>query len=137
MMDVTTNQREILYIEKSRPMVAMRKAAGHIDVVQYYKGKRSEQEWGVEIAPSSIHQAFLLWSTIHKLFIQDGIGYDKYIMNISPQRAVTVQIFYRRPTMAGVTTEMYYDGKPIFTKYYERNQDRLLLDRQYRTLRSR
>ena len=122
MMDVTTNQREILYIEKSRPMVAMRKAAGHIDVVQYYKGKRSEQEWGVEIAPSSIHQAFLLWSTIHKLFIQDGIGYDKYIMNVSPQRVVTVQIFYRRPTMAGVTTEMYYDGKPIFTKYYERNQ---------------
>ena len=122
MMEVTTNSREILYINRKRPIERLHIDAGHFTIDEYYKGCEHAQEWGVKITPSSIHQAFLIWTTLHKLFLQEGIGYDKFILDISAKRTATVRIFYRRPSLAGVTTEMYYDGKQISTNSYERDQ---------------
>ena len=121
MMDVTTNSREIAFIEKKEPLVRLRKDAGRLLIDEYYKGVAKNQEWGVKITPSSINQAFLIWSTLHKMFVHEGIAYDKFIVRIGLDRSITIEIYFGRPRMAGVTTEMYYDGKPIFSNYYARN----------------
>jgi hypothetical protein len=116
-MNETTKPLDITYIEKKKPLCAIRAVCGNLHIAGYYKGLVHKQEWGVKIIPPSIHQAFLIWSTMHKLFLNEGIGYDKFVMRIDKRRCVTVEIYYRRPELAGVTTEMYYDDKPIITKY--------------------
>ena len=88
-MNETTKPLDITYIEKKKPLCAIRAVCGNLHIAGYYKGLVHKQEWGVKIIPPSIHQ----------------------------RRCVTVEIYYRRPELAGVTTEMYYDDKPIITKY--------------------
>jgi len=93
MTNVTNNPREIAAIERKLPIVRLRSEAGCFRTDEYYKGRVEGQEWGVKITPSSVHQAFLIWSVLHSLFLHEGIGYDRFIMNISRARTVTVREF--------------------------------------------
>ncbi len=93
MTNVTNNPREIAAIERKLPIVRLRSEAGCFRMDEYYKGRVEGQEWGVKITPSSVHQAFLIWSVLHSLFLHEGIGYDRFIMNISRARTVTVREF--------------------------------------------